>query len=187
MDCSPPGSSVHEILQARIVEWVAISFSRGSSPPRNQTQVSCIAGRFFPNWAIREAQKISLSKTKKSRMTFTCTEPKDTSETWSEKCDLRGYLGLPRWHCGEGPSCWSRRHRRWGFNPWVGKIPWSRKWQISILAWENPWTEEPGGSQSMRLQRVGHNWARAREGVVQTPIAVWQLPVGRVKAVVITL
>ena len=47
MDCSPPGSSVHGILQARILEWVAIPFSRGSSQPRGQTQVSCIAGRFF--------------------------------------------------------------------------------------------------------------------------------------------
>ena len=47
MDCSPPGSSVHGILQARILEWVAISFSRGSSQPRDRTQVSCIAGRFF--------------------------------------------------------------------------------------------------------------------------------------------
>ena len=47
MDCSPPGSSVHGILQARILEWVAISFSRGSSQPRDQTWVSCIAGRRF--------------------------------------------------------------------------------------------------------------------------------------------
>ena len=47
MDCSPPGSSVHGILQARIVEWVIIPFSKGSSRPRDQTQVSCIAGRFF--------------------------------------------------------------------------------------------------------------------------------------------
>ena len=47
MDCSPPGSSVHGILQARIPEWVAIPFSRGSSPPRDRTQVSCIAGGFF--------------------------------------------------------------------------------------------------------------------------------------------
>ena len=44
---SPPGSSVHGILQARILEWVAIPFSRGSSPPRDQTQVSCTAGMFF--------------------------------------------------------------------------------------------------------------------------------------------
>ena len=47
MDCSPRGSSVLGILQARILEWVAISFSRGSSQPRDRTQVSCIAGRFF--------------------------------------------------------------------------------------------------------------------------------------------
>ena len=57
----------------------------------------------------------------------------------------------------------------------------------SILTWENPWTEEPGGLQSMRLQRVGHNWARAREGVVQATIGVWQLQIGRVKAVMIIL
>ena len=43
MDSSPPGSSVHGISQARILEWVAIPFSRGTSPPRDQSQVSCIA------------------------------------------------------------------------------------------------------------------------------------------------
>ena len=47
MDCSPPGSSVHGILQARRMEWVAIPSFRGSSQPRNQTQVSRIAGGFF--------------------------------------------------------------------------------------------------------------------------------------------
>ena len=43
MDCSPPGFSVHGILQARILEWVAISFSRGSSQPKDQTHISCIS------------------------------------------------------------------------------------------------------------------------------------------------
>ena len=47
LDCSPPGSSIHEVFHARIVEWVAISYFRGSSSPRDQTQVSGIAGRFF--------------------------------------------------------------------------------------------------------------------------------------------
>ena len=47
MDCSLPGSSVHGIFQARVLEWVAISFSRGSSQPRDRTQVSLIAGRCF--------------------------------------------------------------------------------------------------------------------------------------------
>ena len=41
----------------RILEWVAYTFSRGSSPPRNRTGVCCIAGEFFTNWAIREALK----------------------------------------------------------------------------------------------------------------------------------
>ena len=47
MDCSPPGSSVCGILQARILECVAMPFSRGSSRPRDQTWISCIAGRFL--------------------------------------------------------------------------------------------------------------------------------------------
>ena len=47
MDCSLPGSSVHGIFQARVMEWIAISFSRGSSWPRNQTRVSRIVGRHF--------------------------------------------------------------------------------------------------------------------------------------------
>ena len=47
MDCGPPGSSDHGVLQARILEWVAIPFSRGSSRPRDQTPVSCVAGSFF--------------------------------------------------------------------------------------------------------------------------------------------
>ena len=47
VDYNPPGNSVHGILQARILKWVAMPFSRGSSQPRDQTLVSCIAGRFF--------------------------------------------------------------------------------------------------------------------------------------------
>ena len=47
MDCSPPGFSVHGIFQARILEWIAISFSKGTSQPRDQTLVFCIGGRFF--------------------------------------------------------------------------------------------------------------------------------------------
>ena len=54
MDCCLPGFSVHVIFQARVLEWVAISFSRGSSWPRDRTQVSCIAGRRFTLWATKE-------------------------------------------------------------------------------------------------------------------------------------
>ena len=55
LDCSLSGSSVHGILQARILEWVAIPFSRGSSRPRDWTQLSYTAGIFFTVWATREA------------------------------------------------------------------------------------------------------------------------------------
>ena len=55
IDCSLPGFSLHGILQARVLEWVPISFSRGSSQPRDQTQVSGTAGRLFTIWATREA------------------------------------------------------------------------------------------------------------------------------------
>ena len=55
MDYSLPGSSVHGIFQAGVLEWVAISFSRGSSQPRDWTRVSCTAGRRFNLWATREA------------------------------------------------------------------------------------------------------------------------------------
>ena len=54
--CNPTDYTVHGILQARILEWVAFPFSRGSFQPRNWTRVSCIAGGFFIDWAIREAQ-----------------------------------------------------------------------------------------------------------------------------------
>ena len=58
MDCSLPGFSVHGIFQARVLEWVAIFFSRGSSQPRDRTRVSRIVGRRFTHWAIREALEI---------------------------------------------------------------------------------------------------------------------------------
>ena len=51
VDCSPPGSFVCGILQARLLEWIAILCSRGSSPPRDRSWVSIIAGRFFTLWA----------------------------------------------------------------------------------------------------------------------------------------
>ena len=54
--CDHMDYTVHGILQARILQWIAFPFSRRSSQPRDRTQVSCIAGRFFTNWASQEAQ-----------------------------------------------------------------------------------------------------------------------------------
>ena len=62
VDGSPPGSSVREVLQARILGWVAMPSSRGSSRPRNWVQVSCTAGTFFTLWATRETHHHAGSK-----------------------------------------------------------------------------------------------------------------------------
>ena len=81
-DNSPPGSSVHGILQARILEWIAILFFRGSSQPRDETWVSCIASRFFTIWAIREAQMLYTSPLSDSEVTQSCLtlcDPMDCS------------------------------------------------------------------------------------------------------------
>ena len=64
MDCNPPGSSVHGILQARILEWVAISFSRGYSWPRNRTLIFCIHRQILYHWATWEAPYLSISVSK---------------------------------------------------------------------------------------------------------------------------
>ena len=66
-DC--PGSSVHEILQAMVLEWFAISFSRGSSQPRDQTQASRIVGRHFTIWA----RKVGCSKNSPKRKVYSST------------------------------------------------------------------------------------------------------------------
>ena len=61
MDCSPPGSSVHGVLQAGVLEWVPISFSRGSSRPRDWTCVSCTGKQILYSWATREALSLAIT------------------------------------------------------------------------------------------------------------------------------
>ena len=70
------------------------------------------------------------------------------------------HMGLPKWCCGKESACQCKRCKRQGFHPWVRKIPLEKEMATcsSILAWEIPWTEEPGGQQSMRLQRIKHYW-----------------------------
>ena len=99
VDCGPPGSSVHGTFPARILEWVAISFSRGSSRPRDQTQVSCLAGRVFT------------------------TEPPSKPYIYTINiyvCVYALYMGFLGGSGGKVSTCNGRRP---GFSPWVGKIP----------------------------------------------------------------
>ena len=67
---------------------------------------------------------------------------------------------LPRWLSGKDSTCQCRRWKRLKFNSWVRKIPWNRKWQPTPVFFfrKIPWTEEPGGLQSMESQRVRHDW-----------------------------
>ena len=71
-------------------------------------------------------------------------------------------LWLPMWFSDKESTCQGRRHRRRGFNPWVGKILWRRKWQLTpvfLPGKSHGQREEPDGLQSMRSLRVRHNWA----------------------------
>ena len=81
--CSLPGSSVHGILQARILEWITVSFSRGSSRPRDWIQISRISGRRFNPWATREAQNKSIvfSKKKGNKLLLNRKEKKKKKKT----------------------------------------------------------------------------------------------------------
>ena len=73
--------------------------------------------------------------------------------------------GFPGGASGKEPTCQCRRHKRWGFNPWVRKIPWRRSvaTHSTILGWRTPWTEEPGRLQSLGLPGVGHSWTTQHE------------------------
>ena len=143
MDCRLPGSSVHGIFQARGLEWVAISFSRGSSQPRDQTQVSHIVGRHFTVWAIRKGlHLIALSGSPYASIwpkVLLCSYVNHSDEgqkSCTNSIFLFNYFKIPQCHNREGNGTHS-----------------------STLAWKIPWTEEPGGLQSMGSLRVGHDWA----------------------------
>ena len=116
-DCSPPGSSVHGIFQTSILEWVSVSFSRGSSWSRDQTQVSCTAGRFFTDWSTKEAPTDYCFQpvyARRGDMWFPCC-PK-------ERCLSQvGYLG--------NSAVFLRRYNKykiWGLRAgWLGWYPGS--------------------------------------------------------------
>ena len=137
MECSPSDSSVHGILQARILEWVTIPFSRRSSQPRDRTPISRIAVRFFTVWATRKELK-------------TC------SKAWWGFPGCANVKNLPA-NAGEVGVADLFPFPRYS----LGKICWRRAWQPTLvfLPGESPRTEEPGGLKSIGSQRVKHNWS----------------------------
>ena len=81
------GYTVHGILQARILEWGAVPFSRGSSHPRDGTQVSCFAGGFFTSWATREARLHVVKE-----LTVIYIFRNETLSGGKAKCSLHGHV-----------------------------------------------------------------------------------------------
>ena len=180
MGCNLPGSSVHGILQARILEQVAIPFSRVSSQPRDWTCIFCIAGIFFTISVTREAhirqyyQGNSLGNER--RIGETC--PWISCEfCWNAKNKIylrelwRQWHPTPvllpgkshGWRSLEGCSPWGR----WGSNMpcnfiFTFHFPALEKEMAthsSVLAWTIPGMGEPDGLPSMGSHRVGHDWS----------------------------
>ena len=108
VDCSLPGSSVHGILQARILEWVAISFSRGSSQPRDRTWVSRIGGRCFNLSATREALNPAMWGIKCMSLSTTQARSVNSQVSYSmcdswEKMSMKDHSSLSWWQ----GQCWT--------------------------------------------------------------------------------
>ena len=99
MDYRPPGSFVLGILQARIMEWVAVTSSRGSSRPRDRIPVHCIAGRFFAIWATKEAHRQQyLGSNLSSACGWPWTSCLDSVSLLSHLWDTSAYVWRRRWH-----------------------------------------------------------------------------------------
>ena len=102
MDSSQSGSSVQGILQTRILEWVAISFTRGSSPSRDQTLVSFAAGGFFTIWSTREASQVYASPQRHEVVHITHVQLLYVNYSPKQGCDCPGEkllwsTGSPAW------------------------------------------------------------------------------------------
>ena len=124
MHCSLPGSSVHEILQARILDWVAIPFSKRSSQSRDRTYVSCMGTRLLYYLSHQR------------RYPYVPAKPNCHLRLLKDNISVRIPLtleqGFPGGTAGKEPACQCRRHKRCGFDPWVGKEMTTHS---SFLAW----------------------------------------------------
>ena len=131
MDCSPPGSSVHGILQARILESVAIPFFRRSSQSRDQPWVSCISGRFFTIWVTREDQMEGLEYsiwTIFSRSFFSKGRGQRNEAMTGKRCEFKGrecpmFASWGKLSCSDGKLITQERRTMQMWNLWVLWVP----------------------------------------------------------------
>ena len=175
MDCSLPGSSVCGIFQARVLEWVAISFSRRSSQPRDQTQVSFIAGRRFTIWATREDYGPITSWQIDGETVEMVTEfiwgegaPKSlqmvtAAMKLNDACPLEEIEKQRSYFINKGPSSQS-----YGFSSshvWVWKLDYKESWALMLLncgvgedSWESLGLQRDPTSPSERKSVVNIQW-----------------------------
>ena len=151
MDCSLPGSSVHGIFQAIVLEWIAISFSRGSFQPMDWAWVSGIIDRCFTVWATREVLRLTYYKS-----TILQFPPSFVSQM---------VKGLP--------AMWESRI--WSLG-WEDPLEKEMATHSSTLTLKIPWTEEPGRLQSTGSQRVGHDWVTSLSLPSHLDITRWSIP-----------
>ena len=127
--CDPMDYTCHGILQARILEGLAFPFSRGSSQPKDPTQVSRIVGGFFTSWATREAQKYWSGQPIPSPADLPDPGIKLGSPALQADSYPLSYQGSPisGGLCFVFFGCTALKCGRPGLDPWVGKIPWRRE------------------------------------------------------------
>ena len=133
MDCGPLGSSVHGIFQARILEWLTILFSRGSSWPRDQFQVSCTAGRFF---TIEPPGKPKLLLLSRFSRAWLCATPQTAASTHQAP-----------------PSLGFSRQEYWSGLPLPSPMRESEKWK-----WSHSVMSDSSGPQGLEPTRLLHPW-----------------------------
>ena len=125
MDYRVHGIIVHGILLARILEWVAFPFSRGSSQPRDRTQVSHIAGRFFTSWGSREAQKDAAAAAKSLQSCPTLCDPRDSSPPGSPVPGILQARTL-EWLAISFSNAWKWKVKVKSLSPvWLFATPWT--------------------------------------------------------------
>ena len=148
MDCSPPGSSVHGILQARTLGWIAMPSSWGSSQPREWTQVSCIAGRFITIWVTREAhncwnwrESVSSNSCLGMLSLFNCIQLSVT--LWTTDPRVLCPWNSPGKNTGEGSHSLLQGNLP---HPGTEPISWvscmAGKFLTHWASWEAPWSTE---------------------------------------------
>ena len=181
--CDPMDYTFHGILQDRILEWVAVPFSKGSSQPRDRTLVSSIAGRFFTSWATREAQRgridafemwccrrllrVPWTVRRSNQSILQEIKPDYSLEGLMLKLKLQysGHL-MRRANSLEktlmlGKIESRRRRGDRGWDGWMASpIQWTWVWENSGRWWG---TGKPGVLQSIGSQKVGHDLATAKQ------------------------